>query len=139
MDFQSYCCFLHFISIKDEENRILCFSFSGIYIWIFNFFLLSFYWCVFVKFNTLHNENLYFSLLIYLKFYWQDDGGLILDSVTIERTEMLILGALKWRMRSVNPFSFISFFITLFGIEDQTSIRALKDGAREIILRAQNG
>lgn len=74
-----------------------------------------------------------------MKFHWQDDGGLILDSVTMERTEMLILGALKWRMRSVNPFSFIGFFVTLFGIEDQTSIQTLKDGAREIIFRAQKG
>ncbi|XP_057796579.1 putative cyclin-D6-1 isoform X2 [Salvia miltiorrhiza] len=69
---------------------------------------------------------------------FQDDGGMILDSVTIERAEMLILGALKWRMRSVNPFSFINFFIPFFGIEDETSIHRLKDRATENILRAQN-
>ncbi|KAH6764655.1 hypothetical protein C2S51_015904 [Perilla frutescens var. frutescens] len=69
---------------------------------------------------------------------FQDDGGMILDPVTIERTEMLILGALNWRMRSVNPFSFISFFIPFSGIEDEASIRALKDRANEMILRAQN-
>lgn len=69
---------------------------------------------------------------------FQDDGGMILDSVTIERTEMLILGALNWRMRSVNAFSFINFFVPFFGTEDGTSIQALKDRASDIILRAQN-
>ncbi|KAI3465677.1 hypothetical protein Pfo_022340 [Paulownia fortunei] len=69
---------------------------------------------------------------------FQHDGGMILNSDTIARTEMLILGALKWRMRSVNPFSFISFFIPFFQLKDQTSTQALKDRATEIILRAQN-
>ncbi|KAL3848925.1 hypothetical protein ACJIZ3_010807 [Penstemon smallii] len=66
------------------------------------------------------------------------DGGLIFDSLTIERMEMLILGALKWRMRSINPFSFINFFIPFFKFKDNASIQALKNRATEIILKAQN-
>lgn len=68
-----------------------------------------------------------------------DEVGMILDPVTIERTEMLILGALKWRMRSVNPFSFFSFFLPFLGIQDQTSLQAVKDRATDFILSAQNG
>ncbi|KAG8362667.1 hypothetical protein BUALT_BualtUnG0052900 [Buddleja alternifolia] len=70
---------------------------------------------------------------------FQDDGGFILDSVTMERMEMLILGALKWRMRSINPFSFINFFISFFEYKGQiSSTQALKDKATEIIFKAQN-
>ncbi|KAK6142498.1 hypothetical protein DH2020_022846 [Rehmannia glutinosa] len=66
------------------------------------------------------------------------DDSIIFNSVAIERTDMLIIGALKWRMRSVNPFCFISFFISFFKLKDQTSTQALRDRAIEIILRAQN-
>ncbi|KAK4486881.1 hypothetical protein RD792_006189 [Penstemon davidsonii] len=66
------------------------------------------------------------------------DGGLIFDSLTIEKMEMLILGALKWRMRSINPFSFINFFIPFFKFKDKDSIQALKNRATKIILKAQN-
>ncbi|CAI9787614.1 unnamed protein product [Fraxinus pennsylvanica] len=68
----------------------------------------------------------------------QNDGGIIFDSHTIERMELLILGALKWRMRSISPFSFIHFFISLFKFKDQPSRQALKDRATEIILKAQS-
>ncbi|CAA2980652.1 putative cyclin-D6-1 [Olea europaea var. sylvestris] len=68
----------------------------------------------------------------------QNDGGIIFDSHTIERMELLILGALKWRMRSISPFSFIHFFISLFKFKDQPSRQALKNRATEIILKAQN-
>lgn len=50
MDSQTYCCFLHFISIKDEENRILCFSFSGISADLYFFFFLF----IGVFFNVQH-------------------------------------------------------------------------------------
>ncbi|KAI3457276.1 hypothetical protein Pfo_013939 [Paulownia fortunei] len=66
------------------------------------------------------------------------DGGFMLDSLTIERMEMLILGALKWRMRSANPFSFASYFISFFKFKDKPSIQALKNRSTEIILKAQN-
>ncbi|KAK4749785.1 hypothetical protein SAY87_027234 [Trapa incisa] len=67
--------------------------------------------------------------------------GIIFDVQTIERMEMLILGALKWRMRSITPFSFVSFFIPLFKLEHPASRQALKVKARasEIIFKAQNG
>lgn len=65
------------------------------------------------------------------------EGGLIFDAVTIQRMEVLILGALNWRMRSITPFSFIPFFISLFKIKDPQLIQALKARATEIILKAQ--
>ncbi|XP_031379130.1 putative cyclin-D6-1 isoform X2 [Punica granatum] len=69
---------------------------------------------------------------------FQAEGGLIFDVQTVQRMEMLILGALKWRMRSITPFSFLSFFIPLFKPEDPASRQALKARASEIIFKAQN-
>ncbi|GMY09997.1 putative cyclin-D6-1 [Fagus crenata] len=69
---------------------------------------------------------------------FQGDGGLIFDTQTIERMEVLILGALKWRMRSVTPFSFISYFISLFKLRDPPLKQAIKARATEIIFKAQN-
>ncbi|XVF01883.1 hypothetical protein REPUB_Repub04eG0127000 [Reevesia pubescens] len=67
----------------------------------------------------------------------QVDGGFIFDSQTIGRMEYLILGALKWRIRSITPFSFISFFISFFKLKDPPLSQALKARAVEIILKAQ--
>ncbi|XP_048327252.1 putative cyclin-D6-1 isoform X1 [Ziziphus jujuba] len=69
---------------------------------------------------------------------FQGDEGMIFDSQTIQRMEVLILGALKWRMRSITPFSFVSFFISLFKLEDLPLQQALKARATEIIFNAQN-
>ncbi|KAL6135328.1 hypothetical protein ACLB2K_067556 [Fragaria x ananassa] len=69
---------------------------------------------------------------------FQSDGGIIFDTRTIERMEFLILGALKWRMRSITPFSFILFFISLFKLEDPPLRQALKARATQIIFKAQN-
>ncbi|KAB5530178.1 hypothetical protein DKX38_020259 [Salix brachista] len=66
------------------------------------------------------------------------DGGFVFDAKTIQKMEVLILGALNWRMRSVTPFSFISFFISLFKPEDPPLKQALKARASEIIFKAQN-
>ncbi|TXG75398.1 hypothetical protein E1A91_1Z018300v1 [Gossypium mustelinum] len=68
---------------------------------------------------------------------FQGDGGFIFDAQTIERMEYLILGALKWRMRSITPFSFISFFISFFNLKDPPLRQALKARAVELILKAQ--
>ncbi|CAI0460789.1 unnamed protein product [Linum tenue] len=65
-------------------------------------------------------------------------GGIMFDTETIHRMEALILGALKWRMRSVTPFSFLSFFIHYFQLKDPPLIQALRARATETILRAQN-
>jgi len=58
---------------------------------------------------------------------------------SIQKMEPLILGALKWRMRSITPFSFLHFFISLLQIEDQSLKQALKERASAIIFNAQNG
>ncbi|KAK0590627.1 hypothetical protein LWI29_029653 [Acer saccharum] len=72
-------------------------------------------------------------------FQGRGDGGLIFDTQTIQRMEYLILGALKWRMRSITPFSFLCFFISLFQLNEPPSIiQAVKARATEIIFRAQN-
>ncbi|PPD79904.1 hypothetical protein GOBAR_DD23170 [Gossypium barbadense] len=68
---------------------------------------------------------------------FQGDGGFIFDAQTIERMEYLILGALKWRMRSITPFSFISFFVSFFNLKDPPLRQALKARAVELILKAQ--
>ncbi|MBA0873438.1 hypothetical protein Goshw_002271 [Gossypium schwendimanii] len=68
---------------------------------------------------------------------FQGDGGFMFDARTIERMEYLILGALKWRMRSITPFSFISFFIPFLKLKDPALRQALKARAVEIIFKAQ--
>ncbi|KAK4745338.1 hypothetical protein SAY87_011650 [Trapa incisa] len=67
----------------------------------------------------------------------QVNGGLVFDSETVQRAEVLILGALKWRMRSITPFSFIPIFISLFQIQELALRHALIARTTEIILTAQ--
>ncbi|KAL8502246.1 hypothetical protein ACS0TY_021385 [Phlomoides rotata] len=77
-----------------------------------------------------------------IDFFFSDlmagDGGFMFNSHTIERMEMMILGALNWRMRSVNPFSFNNYFISFFNFNDKSSIQSLKNRATEIMLKGQN-
>ncbi|XP_027343646.1 putative cyclin-D6-1 isoform X1 [Abrus precatorius] len=61
----------------------------------------------------------------------------IFETQTIQRMEALVLGTLQWRMRSITPFSFIPFFINLFGLKDPTLKKVLKDRTSEIILKSQ--
>ncbi|KAG5596993.1 hypothetical protein H5410_038225 [Solanum commersonii] len=68
----------------------------------------------------------------------QQDGGTIFDIETIKRMELLILGGLKWRMRSITAFAFINFFVSLFKFKDLPLQQALKARATEIIFTAQN-
>ncbi|TYG80583.1 hypothetical protein ES288_D02G228400v1 [Gossypium darwinii] len=68
---------------------------------------------------------------------FQGDGGFMFDAQTVERMEYLILGALKWRMRSITPLSFVSFFVSLFKVKDPPLKQALKARAVEIIFKAQ--
>lgn len=69
---------------------------------------------------------------------FQVDGGIVFDTQTVERMEYLILGALKWRMRSVTPFCFLSFLIfSVFSLIDPSLIQALKSRATEIIFKSQ--
>ncbi|KAF8414011.1 hypothetical protein HHK36_002009 [Tetracentron sinense] len=69
---------------------------------------------------------------------FQTEEGFIFDTGTIQRMELLILGALKWRMRSITPFSFMYFFLSLFKLKDPPLRQALKARATEIIFKAQN-
>ncbi|THU74222.1 hypothetical protein C4D60_Mb04t31100 [Musa balbisiana] len=71
--------------------------------------------------------------------HFQGEEGSPFDSRTIRRMEMLILGALDWRMRSITPFSFLRFFVTFFSPTHPSLIRALRSRASLIILRAQDG
>lgn len=68
-----------------------------------------------------------------------DGGGFIFDAHSIQKMELLVLGALQWRMRSITPFCFISFFISLFELRDPPLGQAIQARASEIILKAQNG
>ncbi|KAK5792086.1 putative cyclin-D6-1 [Gossypium arboreum] len=69
---------------------------------------------------------------------FQREEGFIFDASTIQRMELLVLDALNWRMRTITPFSFICFFISLFELKDPPLIQALKDRATHIIFQAGN-
>ncbi|CAL9095939.1 unnamed protein product [Musa acuminata var. zebrina] len=67
----------------------------------------------------------------------QGEEGCIFDAQTIRRMELLVLGALDWRMRSVTPFSFLRFFISFFSPAQPPLLRALRARATQILLKAQ--
>ncbi|XP_022724114.1 putative cyclin-D6-1 [Durio zibethinus] len=69
---------------------------------------------------------------------FQREEGFIFDAPAIQRMELLILDALNWRMRSITPFSFIRFFISLLELKDPPLTQALKERATNIILQARN-
>ncbi|XWS18278.1 hypothetical protein CRYUN_Cryun32bG0030100 [Craigia yunnanensis] len=69
---------------------------------------------------------------------FQREERFIFDAPAIQRMELLILDALNWRMRSITPFSFISFFISLFELKDSSLTQVLKDRATNIIFQASN-
>lgn len=69
----------------------------------------------------------------------QKDEGFIFDAQRIHRMELLILSTLNWRMRSITPFSFVYFFISLFELKDPALTKALKDRATELIFKARDG
>lgn len=61
------------------------------------------------------------------------------DAQAISKMELLILDSLDWRMRSMTPFPFLDFFLSLFELKDPPLIQALKCRASEIIFHAHNG
>ncbi|RVW28294.1 putative cyclin-D6-1 [Vitis vinifera] len=69
---------------------------------------------------------------------FQKDEGFIFDAQRIHRMELLILSTLNWRMRSITPFSFVYFFISLFELKDPALTKALKDRATELIFKARD-
>ncbi|KAI3510361.1 hypothetical protein L1887_17291 [Cichorium endivia] len=58
------------------------------------------------------------------------------DAKSISRMELLILTSLQWRMRSITPFSFLYYFLSLFHLQDLRLSQAIKHRASEIILRS---
>ncbi|XP_058075796.1 putative cyclin-D6-1 [Magnolia sinica] len=69
---------------------------------------------------------------------FQSEEGIIFDTQAIQRMELLILGVLKWRIRSVTPFAFLLFFLSFFKQNDPPLKQALKAMATEIVFKAQN-
>ncbi|KAH0890576.1 hypothetical protein HID58_053005 [Brassica napus] len=56
-------------------------------------------------------------------------------TVNVQRMENVILGALKWLMRSVTPFSFFSFFLScLFDLKEDPLLlkHSLKSQATDL-------
>ncbi|KAJ0966036.1 hypothetical protein J5N97_027174 [Dioscorea zingiberensis] len=68
---------------------------------------------------------------------FQIKEGFIFDDQTIRRMELLVLGALDWRMRSITPFSFLGFFLSFFSPALPPLLHALKERAFHILLKAQ--
>ncbi|KAL6198042.1 hypothetical protein ACLB2K_027834 [Fragaria x ananassa] len=66
------------------------------------------------------------------------EEGFMFGAQTINRMELLILDTLNWRMRSITPFSFLHFFVTLVDINERPLIQALKRRASDIIFNAHN-
>ncbi|XP_039049028.1 putative cyclin-D6-1 isoform X2 [Hibiscus syriacus] len=69
---------------------------------------------------------------------FQREERFIFDPPAIQRMELLVLDALNWRMRSITPFSFITFYVSLFELKDPPLSQALKDRATNIIFQARN-
>ncbi|KAG7553116.1 Cyclin N-terminal [Arabidopsis thaliana x Arabidopsis arenosa] len=66
--------------------------------------------------------------------------GEFFDAQMIERMENVILGALKWRMRSITPFSFFAFFISLFELKEDPLVlkHSLKSQAIDLTFNLQH-
>ncbi|XP_015943361.1 putative cyclin-D6-1 [Arachis duranensis] len=64
--------------------------------------------------------------------------GCIFESQTVGKMELLILGALEWRMRSITPFPFLHFFISSTELKDPSLKQVLKEQATKIIFNAHN-
>ncbi|XP_020554035.1 putative cyclin-D6-1 isoform X2 [Sesamum indicum] len=67
----------------------------------------------------------------------QREDGFEFDSQSVRRMERILLSTLRWRMRSITPFSFLQYFISLLEIEDHSLTQCLKHRASEIIFTVQ--
>ncbi|KAI3732919.1 hypothetical protein L1987_64131 [Smallanthus sonchifolius] len=79
----------------------------------------------------------------FLAIYELPAGGsrFVFEPKTIQRTELIVLSRLKWRMQSVTPFSFIDSFIRKlndFG-QSQTNSRSLISKSSQLMLCLING
>ncbi|KAL3509539.1 hypothetical protein ACH5RR_028940 [Cinchona calisaya] len=124
---QNFDPFLSYLAINYLDRFLSCQPFSDGKPWILRLVAVS---CVSLAMKMRKSESSVPCM--------QNDESFIFGSQTIERMELLILGALKWRMRSITPFCFINYFISLFKFKDLPSTQALRARALEIILKAQN-
>ncbi|KAL3627624.1 hypothetical protein CASFOL_028987 [Castilleja foliolosa] len=68
----------------------------------------------------------------------QREEGFEFDVQSVHRMEKILLSTLQWRMRSITPFSFLQFFISVSKIEDSSSLaNCLKHRASDIIFNVQ--
>lgn len=75
-------------------------------------------------------EETHVPLLLDLQI---EDAKYVFEARTIERMELLILTTLKWRLRSITPFSFLHYFVHR-AAGDQSPPRALITRSIELIV-----
>ncbi|KAG6469285.1 hypothetical protein ZIOFF_073992 [Zingiber officinale] len=68
----------------------------------------------------------------------QRNEEFVFDLRTIQRMELLVLGALCWRMQSITPFSFLPLFLSFFSQLQPSLLQALQSHATDILLKALN-
>ncbi|XP_015070446.1 putative cyclin-D6-1 [Solanum pennellii] len=119
--------FLSYLAINYLDRFLSFHSLSDAKPWILNLIAVS---CVSLAFKMKKTEYSVTDI--------QQDAGTIFDIETIKRMELLILGSLKWRMRSITAFAFINFFVSLFKFKDLPFQQPLKARAIEIIFTSQN-
>ncbi|XP_042446612.1 cyclin-D6-1-like [Zingiber officinale] len=68
----------------------------------------------------------------------QRNEEFVFDLRTIQRMELLVLGALYWRMQSITPFSFLPLFLSFFSQLQPSLLQALQSHATDILLKALN-
>ncbi|XP_051128437.1 putative cyclin-D6-1 [Andrographis paniculata] len=66
----------------------------------------------------------------------QREVGLEFDSQSVQRMETILLASLQWRMRSITPFSFLQYFVSLLELED--AAQCVKNRACDIIFNVQH-
>ncbi|XP_057764668.1 putative cyclin-D6-1 [Salvia miltiorrhiza] len=68
----------------------------------------------------------------------QREGGYEFEAQSVHRMEKIILAALQWRMRSITPFSFLQYFLSLLNTQDSSLTQSLKTRASDIIFNVQH-
>lgn len=68
----------------------------------------------------------------------QREGDFVFDAQSVQRMEKIILALLQWRMRSITPFSFLQYFLSLLNIQDSTLSQSLNTRASDIIFNVQH-
>lgn len=69
----------------------------------------------------------------------QREGDFVFDAQSVQRMEKIILALLQWRMRSITPFSFLQYFLSLLNIQDSTLSQSLNTRTSDIIFNVQHG